>query len=78
MMLAGFKKVQGQPACKRAIGQRTVVLGNWLLGSEGGEAMGMVSMDKSTLDTKSIKVSIHLFDKGSALMMILQRGMSAS
>lgn len=60
-MLAGLKRSQ---ACRRGIGQRAVVLGNWLLGPESGEAMGTMSMDASMNEAyKRSKVGMSLFGK---------------
>jgi hypothetical protein len=71
-MLSGLRKVQGQ-ACKKAIQQRTMMLGNWLMGPEHGEAMGMKSAGICMLENIRTKVGINL-DKGRALMLLdLQR-----
>lgn len=60
--------MQGQ-ACKRAIQQRTVMLGNWLM---GGEAMGMESMDIRMLENIRKKVGFNS-DKVLALRRVVQR-----
>lgn len=67
-MLSGLRKVQGQ-ACKKAVQQRTVLLGNWLMGPEHAEAMGIESLGICMSENIKAKVGADL-DNGRALMLL--------